>query len=99
LTYIIDVKSAIFGVLSALFCLVVIAAGALQCFAPRKLKEVEDRLRPKGEWCATSGGGRLFEKLREGQARRPSVLYRLSGLALMAMGVLMLVFVLGLFRR
>jgi uncharacterized protein YjeT (DUF2065 family) len=92
------VKNAIFGVLSAVFCLVIIASGALQCFAPRKLKEIEDRLRPKGEWCA-SAGGTVFERLRERQATRPSVLYRLSGLALMAMGILMLVFVLGLFRR
>jgi hypothetical protein len=92
------VKTILVGVLTTFFCLVIIASGALQCFAPQKLKEIEDRLRPKGEWCA-SAGGTVLGRLREKQAAKPSVLYRLSGVALMTMGILMLAFVLGLLRR
>ena len=91
-------KTILFGVLTTFFCLVVIASGALQSFAPRKLKEIEDRLQPKGEWCATAGGT-VLGRLREKQAAKPSMLYRLSGVALMMMGILMLAFVLGLLRR
>ena len=78
--------------------LVLIASGALQCFAPQKLKELQDQLRPKGDYSGSALGG-YFERLRERQATQPSVFYRLSGLALRAMGILMLGFALGLFQR
>jgi len=92
------VKTIIFGVLITFFCLVLIASGALQCFAPQKLNEIEVRLRPKGEWCATLGGI-VLGRLREKQTEKPSMLRRFSGMALMAMGIVMLAFVLGLLRR
>ena len=91
-------KTILFGVLTMFFCLVIIVSGALQCFAPQKLKEIEERLRPKGEWCA-SAGGTVLGRLRDKEAAKPSVLYRLSGMALMAMGILMLAYLLGLLRR
>jgi hypothetical protein len=77
-----------------LACLLLIAQGSLQCFAPQKLKQVYDRLWPKGNYSSA-----LFDKLREQQAS-PSLMYRFSGLILMGMGILMLmVGVFGLFRR
>jgi uncharacterized protein YjeT (DUF2065 family) len=92
------VKNTVLTFVFCFFCLVLIASGALQCFAPPKLKALQDKLRPRGDWSGSALGG-YFERLRERQATRPSVFYRLSGLALMAMGFLMLGFALGLFRR
>ena len=91
-------EKTVFTIVFCVFCLVLIVSGALQSFAPQKLKELEDKLRPKGDWKASALGG-YFERLRERNATRPSVFYRLSGLVLMAMGFLMLGFALGLFRR
>ena len=92
-------EKTVLTVVSCVVCLVPIVSGALQCFAPRKLKELQDKLRPRGrDWRASAFGG-YFERLREKHAARPSVFYRLSGFALMTMGFLMLGFALGLFRR
>jgi hypothetical protein len=63
-----------------------IAQGALQCFAPQKLKDVQNRLRPKGDYSGSALGS-FFERLREKQASEPSALYRFSGLMLMGMGI------------
>jgi uncharacterized protein YjeT (DUF2065 family) len=92
------VEKTVLTIVFCVFCLVPIVSGALQCFAPQRLKELQDKLRPKGDWRASAFGG-YFERLRESHATRPSVFYRLSGLVLMAMGFLMLGFALGLFRR
>jgi hypothetical protein len=93
------VRSAIFTACFTLACVLLIAQGALQCFAPQKLKDVQDKLRPKGDY-SDSALGRFFERLREKQASEPSALYRFSGLMLMGMGIFMLmVGVLGFFRR
>jgi len=91
-------KSAILDVLFAVLCVVIIAQGALQCFAPRKLKELQDKLRPKGEW-SSSAGGAFLERLRAKQAAEPSPLYRFSGLLLLAIGVVVLLAALRFFRR
>ena len=91
-------KSAIRDFVLALLCVLLISQGVLQCFATRKLKDIQDRLRPKGDW-ASSAGGAFFEQLREKQARQPSLLYRLCGLAVMGLGVLMLIAVLRRYFR
>ena len=82
--------------LSALLCCVIIISGVLQCFAPAKLKRLQDKVRPHHVNCSESAGGVFLERLREKQARSPSLLYRLSGFMLMGAGVLGLLFVLGL---
>ena len=93
------VRSAIITTGFSLACGLLIAQGALQCFAPQKLKDVQDRLRPKGDY-SSSALGSFFERLRERQARQPSTFYRLSGLMLMGMGILMLIVgVFDFFRR
>lgn len=81
-------KILVLTLLFLIISLVVTAAGALQCFAPRKLRELQKRLRPKADWSA-SAGGKFFEDLAERQASNPSLGYRLGGLALMAMGIYM----------
>jgi hypothetical protein len=94
------VRSAIFTAGVTLACVLLIAQGALQCFAPQKLKDVQNRLRPKGDYYSGSALGSFFERLREKQASEPSALYRFSGLMLMGMRILMLIVgVLGFFRR
>ncbi len=89
-------KSAILTLGFAVICILLMAQGALQCFAPQRLKAIQDRLRPKGDWSASAGGA-FLEKLREKQARAPSPLYRFSGLLLMAAGIWM--FWVGVLRR
>jgi uncharacterized protein YjeT (DUF2065 family) len=77
----------------AVICCVFIIQGWLQCFAPAKLKQIQDRLRPQRfDW--SKGGSGFFERLREKQARNPSLQYRLGGLVLMGLGVFMLIQVL-----
>ncbi len=83
-------KNVPFIVGFALVCLVLIAAGALQCFAPARLKEIQDKLQPKGD-NSQSAFGSFFERLREKEARQPSLLYRFSGFVLMSIGAFMLV--------
>lgn len=88
---------AIFLPIFAILCCVIIAHGALQCFAPAMLKRLEDKLFfPRHINWSESAGGAFLEKLREKQARNPSLLYRLSGFVMMGAGALMLVF--GLLR-
>jgi hypothetical protein len=82
------VRNAIFTAGVTLACALLIAQGVLQCFAPQKLKDVQDRLRPKGDYWGSALGS-FFERLREKQASEPSALYRFSGLMLMGMGILM----------
>jgi hypothetical protein len=65
---------------------------------PKKLREIQDRLRPKGDYSSSALGG-LFERQREKQASQPSPLYRFSGLMQMGLGLLMLMGVFGFFRR
>jgi uncharacterized protein YjeT (DUF2065 family) len=84
------VKNVTFTAGFTIVCLVLIAAGALQCFAPARLKEIQDKLRPRGDY-SQSAFGSFFEKLREEEARQPSVLYRFSGFMLMSIGAFMLV--------
>lgn len=92
----IAVEKTVVTIVFCFFCLLVTTSGALQCFAPQKLKGLQDRLRPKGDRSGSALGG-YFERMRERQATRQSVLYRLSGFALMAMGILMLGFAIRLF--
>jgi hypothetical protein len=93
------VKSAIITAGFILVCVLLVAQGALQCLAPRKLNDVQDMLRLKGDY-SSSAWGASFEKWREKQANQPCPLYRFSGLMLMGAGVLMLLMdVFGFFRR
>ena len=85
LAYSLVVKNATVAILFPIMCVVLIAAGALQCFAPKKLKEIQDKLRPRGDY-STSAFGAFFEKLREDEARQPSLLYRFSGFMVMSIG-------------
>jgi hypothetical protein len=48
------VRSAIFTAGVTLACVLLIAQGALQCFAPQKLKDIQNRLRPKGDYSGIS---------------------------------------------
>jgi hypothetical protein len=70
--------------------LMVIAAGALQCFAPKKMKEIQDRLRPPGDY-SNSPLASLLEKFRQDEAGQPSWMYRFSGFMVMSIGTFMLV--------
>lgn len=89
LAYSVVVKNAT-AIGFAIMCVVLIAAGALQCFAPKKLKEIQDKLRPRGDY-SSGAFGAFFEKLREEDARQPSLLYRFSGFMVMSIGAFMLV--------
>ena len=79
-------------------CVLCIAAGALQCFAPSRLKEIQEKLRPRGDH-SRGPFGTFFEALREEEASQPTWLHRLSGLMLMSIGAFMLVLALYLLRR
>ena len=70
--------------------LVVAAAGALQCFWPEKLKEIQSRFPLSHN--PESPGGRLFKYL---QNKQPGPVYRLSGLLLLATALLMIATALG----
>jgi uncharacterized protein YjeT (DUF2065 family) len=74
--------------------LIVIIAGALQCFAPRMYREIQKRFRVKADWSA-GAGGKFFEDLTERNAENPSVSYRVGGLGLMIFGFYMLYRVIG----
>ena len=84
------VKNTTFIIGFALVSVVLIVSGALQCFAPKRLKGIQDKLRPKGDY-SNSAFGAFFEKMREEQASQPSLLYRFSGFMLMSIGAVMLV--------
>ncbi len=90
LAYSVVVKNTTVAIVFPIMCVVLIAAGALQCFAPKKLKEIQDKLRPRGDY-SSSAFGAFFEKLREEEATQPSLLYRFSGFVLMSIGAFMLV--------
>ena len=90
LAYSVVVKNATLAILFPVMCVVLIVAGAFQCFAPKRLKEIQDKLRPRGAY-SSSAFGAFFEKLEEKQARQPSLLYRFSGFMLMSIGAFMLV--------
>ena len=77
--------TVVFGIV----CGVVIAFGALQCFAPQALRRLQKELRPKADWSA-SAGGKFFEDLADRQANNASLLHRLAGLMVMATGLYML---------
>ena len=76
-------------ILFTVCCVALIAGGALQCFAPQRLRQLQKQLRPKADWSA-SAGGKFFEDLADNQAANPSLGYRLGGLFVMAMGLYML---------
>ena len=77
----------------------IIAGGALQCFAPARLKSLQDKLRPQHvDWTASAGGA-FFERLREKEARQPSPGYRFGSLVVVALGIHMLLASLGFFRH
>lgn len=73
----------------AMICVVVTAFGALECFAPRTLRQLQKQFRPKADWSA-SAGGKFIEDLADRQANDPSLSYRLAGLVVMATGIYML---------
>ena len=85
-------------ILFTVVCVVVIACGALQCFAPQRLRGLQKTLRPKADWSA-SAGGKFFEGWADRQASNPSLLYRLAGLFVMAMGLYMLSVAVGRLLR
>jgi hypothetical protein len=66
-----------------------IVQGALQCFAPMRLRQLQKRFRPNADWTA-SAGGKVFEELAEHNANRPTFTYRVSGLLLMVAFMYML---------
>ena len=76
-------------ILFTVVCVVVIACGALQCFAPQRLRQLQKQLRPKAYW-STSAGGKSFEDLADRQSANHSRLYRLGGLFVMAVGLYLL---------
>ncbi|HEY1576932.1 MAG TPA: hypothetical protein VGF82_07665 [Terracidiphilus sp.] len=89
--------TAILIPLFAICCCVLVVQGALQCFAPARLKRIEDKL---GLFRVNkdSAGGAFIRKARIKQARNPSLLYRLSGLLLMGIGLWMLISALKFIR-
>ncbi len=66
-----------------LICIFGIALGALKCFVPAKLRELQKRYRPKADW-SDSAGGKLLEDYAERQARNPTFMHRSTGLLMMA---------------
>lgn len=82
--------TVILFLLFAICCCILIVQGALQCFAPTKLKRIEDKL---GLFRINkdSAGGAFIRRARITQGRNPSLLYRLSGLVLMGIGLWMLI--------
>jgi hypothetical protein len=83
-------KVIILTILFLILSLIVTTAGALQCFAPRKRRELEKRLRLNTDWSA-SAGGKFLEELAERNASNPPLSYRLMGLMFMAVGMYMFV--------
>ncbi len=82
-----------------LVAVLVTIAGALQCFAPRTLREYQKRLRFQHVDRSASAGGRFFEDLAERNANSPSFGYRAGGFGLMLGGIYMfLSVVVRLFR-
>lgn len=72
-----------------LVCVLGIVQGALQCFAPLRLRQLQKRFRPNGDWTA-SAGGKFFEELAERNANHPTFADRAGGLLLMAAFIYML---------
>ena len=70
-------------VLFVLICLGGTALGAMQCFAPAKLRDLQKRYWDRGAW-PDGTGGKVLDNYLDRQARNPTVLYKLSGLGLMA---------------
>jgi hypothetical protein len=70
--------------------LTIIAAGALQCFAPKKMKEIQDKLSPPGDY-SNSAPGSLLEKFRQDEVGQPPWMYRFSGFMVMSIGAFALV--------
>lgn len=91
-------KNATFSAGFTVVSLMLIAAGALQCFAPKKMKEIQDKLRPPGDY-PNSALGSLFEKFRQDEAGQPSWMYRFSGFMVMSIGAFVLVISLLLLWR
>lgn len=83
-------QNATFAAGFTVISLMLIAAGATQCFAPKKMKEIQDRLRPRGDY-SNSPLGSLLKKFREDEAGQPSWMYRFSGFTVMSIGVFVLV--------
>ena len=92
------VRKATFTLGFAFVCLLLIVAGALQCFAPRTLKDMQDRLRSTNDY-SRSVHAAFFDIIEEEQSRQPSLLYRLSGFLVMSLGAFMLVLGLALIWR
>ncbi len=83
------------GVLAfMLICSLGIVQGALQCFAPMRLRRLQKRLRPNADWTA-SAGGKFFEGLAERQASHPTRAHRATGLLLMALFIYLLTAAIG----
>jgi hypothetical protein len=72
-----------------LVCVLGIVQGALQCFAPMRLRQLQKRFRPNRDWTA-SAGGKFFEELAERNANHSTFAYRVSGLLLMAVFIYLL---------
>ena len=54
--------NTILHLLFAILSCLIIVQGALQCFAPARLKRIQDRLRPQHVNWSESAGGAFFEK-------------------------------------
>lgn len=55
----------------------------MQCFAPAKLRDMQKRYWDRGAW-PDGTVGKVLDDYLDRQARNSTVLYRLSGLGLMA---------------
>jgi hypothetical protein len=77
-----------------LICSLGVAQGALQCFAPMRLRQLQKRFRPSADWTA-SAGGKLLEGLAERQAGHPTLAHRATGLLLMAFFIYLLAAAIG----
>ena len=77
-----------------LICALGVAQGALQCFAPMRLRQLQKRFRPSADWTA-SAGGKLFEGLAERHASHPTRAHRATGLLLMAFFIYLLAAAIG----
>ena len=93
------VRKATFTLGFAFVCLLLIVAGALQCFAPRTLKDIQDKLRSPDDDYSRSVHAAFFDRIEEEQSSQPSLLYRLSGFLVMSLGAFMLVLGLALIWR
>jgi uncharacterized protein YjeT (DUF2065 family) len=83
-------KKATFTLGFVFVCLLLIVAGALQCFAPKTLKDIQDKLQSTDDYSRNVHAA-FFDRIEEEQSRQPSLLYRLSGFMVMSLGAFMLV--------